>query len=142
MTQQYAGPFRDWKLGQLAYKVRVHDVFTIAQLEPPVADDPFQRPLPEEHRNLSAENGEPRLWLRDFSINEKGGKHTVATECQVKRRGFGAEFDQWVNTKKINSDEDSNIIYVEPQQWRPTVAYTPRDDFTYTFTHNRAPRDI
>ena len=57
LDQQYAGPFEVLEqIGRLAYRLKIpdhwkiHDVFSIAQLEPALAlgSNPYNRPIPNE----------------------------------------------------------------------------------------------
>jgi hypothetical protein len=57
LDQQYAGPFKVLeKISRLAYRLqipdhwKIHDVFSVAQLEPAPApgSDPYNRPIPDE----------------------------------------------------------------------------------------------
>jgi hypothetical protein len=65
LDQQYIRPFKVLeKVGRLAYCLelpahwRIHDVFSIAQLEPAPApgSDPYERPIPDEPGPVIAEN--------------------------------------------------------------------------------------
>lgn len=77
LAQQFVGPFRVIeKIGRLAYKLKIspnwniHPVFTIAQLEPYVSGDSYERELPEEPPELSTERElEEELFVVDCLLN-------------------------------------------------------------------------
>ena len=119
LGQQYVGPFQVVeRVGRLAYRLdiptnwRVHPVFTIAHLEPapPPSDDPFERPRPNQPESVHVE-GDTEAWKSyelDRLINKRRfrrGKGEV-TEYLVKWKGYGPEYDQWMNVKDLADAPD------------------------------------
>lgn len=117
LTQQFVGPFRVIeRIGRLAYRLditshwKVHPVFTIAQLEPYVTGDPFERHLPAQPADLHAEQQPLRAsdsvaWIPDRVLKKRTIKRGrgVITEYLLRWKGRGPEHDQWKNTKALDA---------------------------------------
>jgi hypothetical protein len=82
LDQQYAGPFEVLeRIGRLAYRLKIpdhwkiHDVFSIAQLEPAPApgSDPYNRPIPDEPSPIElGTNAYEVEWILDKQVIRKG----------------------------------------------------------------------
>ena len=135
LTQQYVGPFKVVeRVGRLAYRLqipqdwKIHDVFTIAQLEPcPAPDsDPFRRPYPDEPPPVSTN--------QDGSINSEIerliNKRVVprgkgfSTEYLVKWKGYGPQWDRWYNVKELQ-DAQELVKEYEDELSRITASLPP-----------------
>ena len=140
LAQQYVGPFKVIeRVGRLAYKLavpdnwRVHPVFSIAQLEPcpSPADDPFERPRPDEPPSVFVEGDTPNnksyevQALLNKRIYPRGLGHV--TEYLVRWKGYGPEHDRWTNIKDLGGSEE--LIQQYEQEIRP-------------LNPNNVPRDI
>ena len=112
--QQYVGPFEVLeRVGKLAYRLdipehwKLHPVFTVAQLEPcpDPKDDPYERPRPDHPPAVTVDaDGErwdiERLLNKRITRRGRGGKG-ICTEYLIRWKGYGAEWDAWVNVKNM-----------------------------------------
>ena len=112
--QQYVGPFEVLeRVGKLAYRLdipehwKLHPIFTVAQLEPcpDPKDDPYKRPRPDHPPAVTVDaDGErwdiERLLNRRITRRGRGGKG-ICTEYLIRWKGYGAEWDAWVNVKNM-----------------------------------------
>ena len=115
--QQAVGPFRVLeRIGRLAYRLdipedwKIHDVFTIAQLEPcpDPAEDPFKRPRPDKPGPILADRDDaPPEWELDRILDKRvvPRGRGVSTEYLLRWQGWGSEWDRWTNVKDMNADE-------------------------------------
>lgn len=110
---QYAGPFQIIeRIGRSAYRLKfpahwqVHDVVTVAWLEPDhkPGTDPFQRPSPDHPPALDSAQ---ELWELEEILNKRVSKRGkgMSTEYLVRWKGYGPEWDQWINKKLFASND-------------------------------------
>lgn len=116
LSQQYVGPFQILeRIGRLAYRLdipdhwRVHNVFSIAHLEPspaPIAD-PYERPHPEHPGTVFVE-GDTDQWksyeldrVLDHRMTKKG-----RIQYLVRWKGYGPEFDTWMSKDQLENATD------------------------------------
>ena len=124
LTQQYVGPFRVLeRVGRLAYRLnvpadwRIHNVFTIAQLEPAPdpATDPFQRPRPD-HPNSVFVEGDTDSY-KSFEIerllNKRSTRRSGREKVQylVRWKGYGPEFDRWYDEVELENARELIEVY-------------------------------
>ncbi|TAQ84474.1 hypothetical protein B7494_g7190 [Chlorociboria aeruginascens] len=115
LHQQRVGPFTIIeKIGQLAYKLdipqhwRVHNVFSIAQLEPCIAGtDPYDRKRPEHPGPVFVEGDDE--FNKSFELDKILAKRktpTGQTRYLVRWKGYGPEYDQWYSEKRLANAKD------------------------------------
>ena len=95
LDQQYAGPFKVLeKVGRLAYRLKIpdhwkiHNVFSIAQLEPAPApgSDPYNRPIPDEPGPVEAETDAYEVErILDKRVIRKG--RGFSTQYRIRWKG-------------------------------------------------------
>ena len=110
---QYVGPFKIIdRVGHLAYRLdlpkqwRIHNVFTVAQLEPlPDAQDPFNRPRPQHPPSVFVE-GDTDNWksyyverLLNKRVIKRGGR--TVTQYLVRWEGYGPQHDDWRSVAEL-----------------------------------------
>lgn len=115
LGQQFVGPLLvKERIGRLAYRLdlpdswKIHDVVSIAHLEPAYTDDPYRRPRPSHpDAVVTSPDAEPE-WEIERLIRKrtyrKGRGYT--TEYLARWTGYGAEFDSWVNVKDLGNAKD------------------------------------
>jgi hypothetical protein len=109
LGQQYAGPFKVLeKVGRLAYRLqipdhwKVHDVFSVAQLEPapPPGSDPYNRPIPDEPGPIEESTDVYEVdRIIDKRVIRKG--RGVSTQYLVRWKGWGPEHDWWMRIQDL-----------------------------------------
>jgi hypothetical protein len=110
LSQQYSPPLKVIeRIGRLAYRLeipthwKIHNVFSIQPTAAPEAD-PYKRPVLKQPEAVDAEQD---LWeveaLLDKRVIRKGRGY--ATEYLVKWKGYGVEWDQWINVKNLDCDK-------------------------------------
>jgi hypothetical protein len=123
------GPFKVIKrIGRLAYQLelpphwRVHNVFSVAQLEPwPKGDDPFKRRVhPPPPVNITDDGAVYEIErLIDKRVIKHGrGKPTV--EYLVRWLGQGPEYDVWYSIDDLH--DASELVAEYDKEFEPTVA--------------------
>jgi transposase InsO family protein len=114
LDQQYAGPFKVLeKVGRLAYKLkipdhwRIHNVFSIAQLEPapPPGSDPYSRPVPDHPGAvIPGTNIYEVERLLDKRVIRKGRGYS--TQYLLRYKGYGPEHDEWCRVQDLQDCSD------------------------------------
>ncbi|TAQ83100.1 hypothetical protein B7494_g8576 [Chlorociboria aeruginascens] len=115
LHQQRVGPFTIIeKVGQLAYRLdipkhwRVHDVFSIAQLEPCApGDDPYQRPRPDHPDSVFVEGDDENN--KSFVVDRILSKRKTPTgqvRYLVRWKGYGPEYDMWYSEKRLSDAKE------------------------------------
>ena len=109
LHQQYVGPFKVLeKVGRLAYRLdipphwKIHNVFSIAMLEPsPAPDaDPYECPFPEQPDAVHADTEEFEVErLLDKHVITKGRGQSI--QYLVRWTGYGPEHDQWYRIQDL-----------------------------------------
>ena len=103
LDQQYAGPFEVLeRISRLAYRLKIpdhwkiHDVFSIAQLEPALAlgSDLYNRPILDEPSpiKLGTNAYEVERILDKWVIRKGRG---FSTQYRIWWKGWGLEYDRW-----------------------------------------------
>lgn len=113
LSQQYAGSFKILeRIGRLAYRLdipehwKIHNVFSIAQLEPTSApgSDPYERPIPTLPEAVNAQQNSFEVERIINKQSYRKGKGWC-TKYLVRFLGYGPEFDQHINVKDLHCDE-------------------------------------
>ena len=108
LDQQYTGPFKVLeKVGRLSYRLqlpehwRIHDVFTIAQLEPAPApgSDPYQRLPYDEPGPVEDTDVYEVERILDKRVIHKG--RGFSTQYRVQWKGWGSQYDQWYRVQDL-----------------------------------------
>ena len=121
LDQQYAGPFKVLeKVGRLAYRLKIpdhwkiHNVFSIAQLEPAPApgSDPYNRPIPDEPGPVEAETDAYEVErVLDKRVIRKG--RGFSTQYRIRWKGWGPEHDRWYRVQDLG---DCNELIEDYEQ--------------------------
>ena len=143
--QQYAGPFKIVdRVGRLAYRLelpdhwRIHNVFTVAQLEPlPDTEDPFHRPRPDNPPSVFVE-GDTDNWksyyvqkLLNRRVIRQGRGGKLVTQYLVRWEGYGPEHDDWRSIDELTNATALVKEYEENmQQLQPPVIPLAANDTT------------
>lgn len=145
--QQMAGPFKvTERVGQQAYRLaipedwKIHPVFTIAELEPcpPPEQDPYRRQRPTNPGAVETERDDlGEEWeldrLLDKRVIRKG--KGLATEYLVRWKGWGTEWDRWLNTKNIFAES-----LIQEYEANRTTAPVPKGRQASSFQEMDVPR--
>ncbi len=113
--QQYVGPFKILdRIGRLAYRLelpehwRIHNVFTVAQLEPlPDTKDPFDRTRPEHPPSVFVE-GDTDNW-KSYYIEKLLNKRMIkrgrkmVTQYLVRWEGYESQHDDWRTIDELSN---------------------------------------
>ena len=102
LGQQFGGPLRvTERVGQLAYRLdipttwRIHDVISVAHLEPASTNDPYRRPRPEHPDAVITSSDTAPEWEIERLLRKrtyrKGRGYT--TEYLARWLGYGPEYD-------------------------------------------------
>lgn len=132
--QQFVGPFKVLeRIGRLAYRIqlpsnmRIHDVVSVAQLEPTTdpASDPYaRRPPPPPIVVESGGDMERLLRKRSRYI---GRSKTKITEYLVRWVARGPEHDVWMSTKQLTRLAPYLIDAYEASQKEAVVTSAPKE---------------
>lgn len=130
LSQQFAGPFKvTERVGRLAYRLaipqhwRIHDVFSIAQLEPAPnpAADPYKRPHPDEPPPVFVD-GDTNNYksyeverIMDKRVSPKG-----LVRYLIRWKGYGPEEDVWRSLKELGNASE----LVEEYERRIAATFT------------------
>jgi hypothetical protein len=116
ISQQRCGPFPILqRYGRLAYRLdipkhwRIHDVFSIAHLEPaPKTKDPYNRPRPEHPDSVFVEGDTEyyKSWEIE-KIIDKQVSPTGRIRYLVRWKGYGPEDDQWFPSSKLENAKEA-----------------------------------
>ena len=113
--QQYAGPFTIAdRVGRLAYRLelpshwKIHNVFTVAQLEPlPNVEDPFHRTRPDHPPSVFVD-GDTDNW-KSFHVEKllnkrkiRRGRKMVA-QYLVRWQGYESHHDEWLTLEELTN---------------------------------------
>jgi len=122
LGQQFAGPLKVLdRVGKLAYRLelppswRIHDVISVAHLEPAHTNDPYRRPRPEEPEGVIVD-GE-----KEWEVEKLLSKRTyrrgrgMTTEYLARWLEYGPEFDSWVNIKDLGNAKELVRLYESGQ---------------------------
>jgi hypothetical protein len=114
LDQQYAGPFKVLeKIGRLAYRLqipdhwRIHDVFSIAQLEPAPApgSDPYNRPILDEPGPIEVGTNTYEVErILDKRVIRRG--RGSSTQYRIRWKGWGPEYDRWYRVQDLGDCDE------------------------------------
>ena len=114
LDQQYAGPFKVLeRIGRLAYRLKIpdhwkiHNVFTIAQLEPAPepGSDPYSRPIPDEPGPVEPDTDAYEVErILDKRVIRKGRGYSI--QYQIRWKGWGPEYDRWYRLKDLGDCQE------------------------------------
>jgi len=117
LSLQRVGPFEIVKrIRNLAYQLkipsnwRIHNVISVAQLEPAVTGDPYNRPVPNhpdavEH---SLNDEDYQYYEVEKVINRRKrryGRGPLKTEYLLRWKGYGPEWDTWKGKDDLDCTE-------------------------------------
>ena len=134
LAEQFAGPFKVIeRIGRLAYrlqlppKMRIHDVISVAQLEPttdPTADPYGRRPPPSPPTILDGEDEVERIIRK--RTRYIGRFKAKSTEYLVRWVNCGPEHDEWMTVKQLANAKHLIDVF-EASQKEAVVKAIPRN---------------
>ena len=139
--QQFVGPFKVLeRIGRLAYRIqlppnmRIHDVVSVAHLEPTTnpASDPYERrqvPLLPTITDSGDERNDDQGRLIERLLRKRsrfiGRSKNKLTEYLVRWAGQGPEHDVWMSTKRLTNEAKYHIDAYEAAQKEAVVKSVP-----------------
>ncbi|KAL3428067.1 hypothetical protein PVAG01_01576 [Phlyctema vagabunda] len=112
LGQQYTRPFKIIeKIGRLAYRLAIpdnwaiHNVFSIAQLEPcpNPEDDPYERPYAKETGPVQVDGQEEWEVEKIVNVREVKKGRGKSRQYLVRFVGWGPEADEWLPAKHLSN---------------------------------------
>jgi len=130
LSQQYAGPFKVLeKVGRLAYRLQlpdhwqIHDVFTIAQLEPapPPGSDPYNRTAYDEPGPVEPNTDIYKVSrILDKRIIRKG--RGFSTQYRIQWKGWAPEYNRWYRKQDLEGCDELIAEYEQQISQRDASA--------------------
>lgn len=135
--QQFVGPFKVLeRIGRLAYRLqlpptmRIHDVVSVAQLEPTTdpASDPYERRPPPPPTTVVDNGSDIERLIRKRS-RHIGRSKTKLVEYLVRWKARGPEHDAWMSTKQLDRLAQAKyyIDAYEASQKEAVVTLAPKE---------------